>query len=185
MINTVPPGLSDSRPDQGSAWSEGFPSHSEEWGGWDSNPRSMDHESFEDLGGPCRSASVRGFFAGQAGCTVSPRLRLCRSVPVLASQLRPDTACGRPGTPGCRTITPARRWVSIPSAADCHSNARKLRLDDRGGASAPPVEGQGQTRPTACEAPSGMSATASAAVSRTLFSAAFCRRWRGNARFVR
>jgi hypothetical protein len=58
---------------------------------------------------------------------VSTPLRLCQSVPVLVSRLRPDTALiGRRHRPGGH-VAPARRGDSNPAAADFLSNAQRLK----------------------------------------------------------
>src|SRR4051794_2630146 len=80
MMTTEPPGPSHPHPDQESAWPAGFPSRSEWWGGWDSNPRPTDYESFEDLGGPCRSMPIHAVLAGQTCSPVSTLHGPCRLV---------------------------------------------------------------------------------------------------------
>ncbi|MDQ0602051.1 hypothetical protein QF037_006396 [Streptomyces canus] len=56
---------------------------SEEWGGWDSNPRPTDYESIQDLGGPYHFTSIHGVLAGQASASLSALHGPCRLVPVL------------------------------------------------------------------------------------------------------
>src|SRR4051812_39492577 len=62
---------------QQSCWSDRFSSRSEWWGGWDSNPRPTDYESFEDLGDPCRSMPILAVFPGQTQFAASALLGPC------------------------------------------------------------------------------------------------------------
>ena len=60
------------------------------WGGWDSNPRPTDYESFEDLGDPCQSMPILAVFPAQKGFGTSPLLSPCQPSPILVSNLRPE-----------------------------------------------------------------------------------------------
>ncbi|MDQ0962105.1 hypothetical protein QFZ66_005983 [Streptomyces sp. B4I13] len=110
------------------------------WGGWDSNPRPTDYESFEDLGGPCVSTPIHAVLAGQLGEAGSALTRLCQPVPVLVSPRRPQQVprgggqvlCGHHASmrtglelmrngfslPASNGSTPARGLAYPPSGSD-------------------------------------------------------------------
>lgn len=87
---------------------------------------STDYESFEDLGGPCRSMLILAVSPGQTRFGASVLLGPCQSFPILVSNQRPERVLeGR--------YRPLRRPSSQPAtqapnrrAADSPSGARTL-----------------------------------------------------------
>lgn len=64
-----------------------------------SNPRPTDHESFEDLGGPCRSTLIFAVLPGQMRFGASALPGPCQSFPILVSNLCPERALERQAQP--------------------------------------------------------------------------------------
>ncbi len=107
-----------------------------QWGGWDSNPRPTDYESFENLGDPCQSMLIFAVFPGQARFGASALPGPCQSFPILVSNLRPERVPEGQAQPASETITAARECASNPRATDWLTNEVTLHPSS-GGASSP------------------------------------------------
>jgi len=103
------------------------------WGGWDSNPRPTDHESFEDLGDPCRSVPIPTVLAGQACASLSALRGPCRLVPVLVVPAWFLSLPERPAPYGIPDVAPAQPTRSNHGTADSSSSVGNAHAGGMGG----------------------------------------------------